>query len=242
MTIGGRGDLIKMEAKTLIETARLQIGIKEYPSGSNKVIYNTWFYGKEVSGKDYPWCMVFCQWVFSKVGITLPMWTASCTELMNAAKKTGTWVTKSFKPGDLAIFSFTDGKTPSHCGIVENADRHSLVTIEGNTSLTSNDNGGCVMRRTRYITNTLGAYRYNFEEGIDMTVDEFIKSLTPAQAHTIMKKAEEHADKIALPTWARTEGYWQKMIDQKVITANTPEGHVKRDELISILGRLGLIE
>lgn len=240
--IDGRGELLKMEAKTLLDVARCQIGIKEYPPGSNKVLYNTWYYGKEVSGRDYAWCMVFCQWVFDQVGIKLPIRTASCTELMNASKKKGSWVTKSFKPGDLVIFSFTDGKTPSHCGIVEDADRHSIVTIEGNTSLTNNDNGGCVMRRTRYITNTLGAYRYNFEEGIDMTVDEFINKLTPAQAYKIMQKAEEHASKAALPTWARTEGYWQKMIDQKVITVNTPRVNIKRDELVSILGRLGLIK
>jgi len=38
---------------------RSQIGVKESPANSNKVKYNTAFYGREVSGSDYPWCAVF---------------------------------------------------------------------------------------------------------------------------------------------------------------------------------------
>lgn len=41
-----------------------QIGIKEYPSGSNNVKFNTWYYGIDVSGESYQWCMVFISWGF----------------------------------------------------------------------------------------------------------------------------------------------------------------------------------
>lgn len=41
-----------------------QVGITEYPSGSNKVKFNTWYYGEEVSGSSFPWCMSFISWGF----------------------------------------------------------------------------------------------------------------------------------------------------------------------------------
>lgn len=231
-----------MEVSEFLKIVRAQIGIKENPAGSNKVLYNTWFYKKEVSGPDYPWCMAFCQWCYAMAGMKLPAWTASCTELMNAAKKSGTWVTKDYRPGDLLIFTFNKNRTPQHCGIVEKADRGSVSSIEGNTSVSSDDNGGNVMRRIRSLSTVLGAFRPTFEEGIDMTIDEFIGKLTPQQAYKIMEKAEAYASTAREPSWSVLEGSWKKMMERKIIDTNTPEAHVKRDELASILGRMGLIE
>ena len=45
-----------MTAKNIISMAASQIGIKEQPANSNKVKYNTEYYGHEVSGSAYPWC------------------------------------------------------------------------------------------------------------------------------------------------------------------------------------------
>lgn len=231
-----------MEANEFLKIARAQIGIKEKPAGSNKVLYNTWFYNKEVSGADYPWCMVFCQWCYAMADIRLPIYTASCTELMNAAKKVRAWVIKDYQPGDLIIFTFNTNRTPQHCGIVEKADKGSVISIEGNTSLTSDDNGGCVMRRTRSISTVLGAYRPTFEEGIDMTIDQFIASLTPQQAYRLMEKAEKYAASTKEPTWSVKAGSWKKLRDAGIIDSDTPEAHVKRDELASILDRMGLVK
>lgn len=55
----------KVTASMIINTAKSQVGTKEVPAGSNKVKYNTWYYGKEVSGSSYPWCMAFVSWVFA---------------------------------------------------------------------------------------------------------------------------------------------------------------------------------
>lgn len=52
------------ELEAYMALAIEQIGITEYPSGSNKVKFNTWYYGKVVSGSSYPWCAVFVCWVF----------------------------------------------------------------------------------------------------------------------------------------------------------------------------------
>ena len=44
--------------------AQSEVGIKESPMNSNKVKYNTWFYGSVVSGSAYPWCAAFVCWVY----------------------------------------------------------------------------------------------------------------------------------------------------------------------------------
>ena len=38
-------------AKELLEVAVRQLNVREDPPGSNNVRYNTWYYGREVSGK-----------------------------------------------------------------------------------------------------------------------------------------------------------------------------------------------
>ena len=107
--------------KDLIAVARTQIGTKECPAGSNRVKYNTAYYGREVSGKAYPWCAVFIWWCCVQAGVDLPVRTASCTALMNAAKKAGMWVTSDYRPGDIAIYDWGGDKVPDHCGIITQA-------------------------------------------------------------------------------------------------------------------------
>ena len=115
--------------RDLLEVAVRQLNVREDPPESNNVRYNTWYYGREVHGKAYPWCMVFVQWCFAQVQVELPARTASCSALMNAAKGAGCWVTRSFQPGDVVIYDFTGKKKQAaHCGIVERdrprRDRH----------------------------------------------------------------------------------------------------------------------
>lgn len=44
----------------LVKIAQAESGTKE--NGTNNVKYNTWFYGHEVDGSNYPWCAVFVSW------------------------------------------------------------------------------------------------------------------------------------------------------------------------------------
>ena len=54
------------------------------------------------------------------------------------------------KAGDIVLFDWNKNNSSDHIGIIEkkNSDG-TYTTIEGNTSLTNNANGGQVMRRTR---------------------------------------------------------------------------------------------
>lgn len=154
--------MTRLEPQTreaVLQIAKWQIGVQESPAGSNKVKYNTDYYGKEVSGSAYPWCMAWVWWVFHEAGFNLRK-TASCTNLTNAYKAANQWVTKNFKPGDIAMFDFTGKKKKTqHCGIIIEVHDNYIVTIEGNTSLTNNDNGGAVMQRTRDLQTVTGACR-----------------------------------------------------------------------------------
>ena len=151
----------------LLEIARRQIGVKECPPNSNNVRYNTWYYGREVSGAAYPWCMVFVQWVFDQAGVKLPVRTASCGALMRAAQSAGCWVTGDYRPGDVVIYDFPGGAATDHCGIVESVDGSRVSAIEGNTSAASDADGGAVERRARKFAQIVGAVRPSYDKEVE---------------------------------------------------------------------------
>ena len=151
----------------LLDIARRQIGTRESPPNSNNVRYNTWYYGREVSGAAYPWCMVFVQWVFDQSCVKLPVRTASCGALMRAAQAAGCWVTKGYQPGDVVIYDFPGGAATDHCGIVEAVDGTYISAIEGNTSSSSDADGGAVERRARKFSQIVGAVRPSYDKEVE---------------------------------------------------------------------------
>ncbi|BAK97359.1 hypothetical protein OBV_01610 [Oscillibacter valericigenes Sjm18-20] len=142
----------------VLKWAESQLGVIEWPAGSNKVKYNDWYYGK--TGCNYAWCMTWVQWVFARANLPLPVKTASCTTLATYAKQHGQWVTSGFKPGDILFMHWgKDKNVTEHVGIVKAVKSGCVVTYEGNTSLASQANGGWVMERNRAYANITGAYR-----------------------------------------------------------------------------------
>ena len=146
-------------AEELLAIAVGELGVKEAPSGSNKVKYASW-YG--LNGQ--PWCVMFVMWVFARAGVALPARTASCGALLRAAQAAGRWVTSGYRPGDVVIYDFPGGAATDHCGIVETAADSSVTAIEGNTAVGNDTGGGAVMRRTRPLSQVVGAVRPVFEE------------------------------------------------------------------------------
>ena len=155
-------------AKDLIAVARAELGVKESPAGSNKVKYNTWYYGREVSGPSFPWCMAFVQWCCDRAGVALPVLTASCTALMVEARKAGMWVTSGYREGDIVLYDWGRDRYPDHCGVVESVSGPQITAIEGNTAVGNDSNGGCVMERVRTEKAILGAVRPCYEEEPNM--------------------------------------------------------------------------
>ena len=156
----------QMTVNELIEIAKSQIGVKENPPNSNNVKYNTWFYGKEVSGSQYPWCAAFVSWLF-RFNQTLCPKTASCANMLEWFEKKGQ-IVKNPKPGDIVFFKYsTNNRRTNHVGIVVSASGKIINTIEGNTSVKSQDNGGCVMQRNR--TSNIVAYARPKYDGLVST-------------------------------------------------------------------------
>ena len=185
-------------ANQLLTIARKQLGICENPPGSNNVRYNTWYYGREVMGSDYPWCMVFVQWVFAQAGVKLPVRTASCGALMNAAKAAGCWVTAGFKPGDVVIYDFPGGAATDHCGIVETElPDYGVQAVEGNTSQSgSQSNGGMVCRKNRPGKYIVGAVRPVFDkekEEDDMVIYKTLNDVPSWYKAAVQKAMDKDA-------------------------------------------------
>ncbi len=161
-------------ATQVLDLAKKQIGIKA--TDTKRCKYNKWYYGADVSGSAYDWCVVFIQWLFAQLGVSDMLYgmTANVGAIALQFKEKGKLVTKNYKPGDLVIFSWSGEpstwisgmKSLDHIGIIEkvNADG-TYTTIEGNTGSSSN---GEVMRRTRYLSQISCACRpaYKTEEKV----------------------------------------------------------------------------
>ena len=79
------------------------------------------------------------------------------------------------------------------------------------------------------------------KEEEEMDVNTFLNSLTDEQAYTLLEKAMRHADTMLEPMWSRTDGHWAKATEKGIINGEGPERPIKRDEVVTILGRLNLL-
>ena len=148
-------------AQDIIAKARSYVGTKESPANSNNVIFNTDYYGKPVSGDNYPWCAAFCWDIFRMCNASGLYYggkkTALCAEAGNWYKKQKQWYSTPAE-GDLVFFKFNRTKNwTNHIGIVSKVNSDgTFMSIEGNTSLGNQSNGGEVMERKRTMENVVG--------------------------------------------------------------------------------------
>nr|DAI73686.1 MAG TPA: putative peptidoglycan binding domain protein [Caudoviricetes sp.] len=162
--------------QNVLAVAAAEVGTMESPANSNNVKYNTWYYGRAVSGARYSWCVTFVQWVLSQCGgsklLNGGKKTASCSVLADYAKKKNQWVTGNYQPGDLVFMNFSNTTATQHIGIVECVKDGYVCTIEGNTSsgdAGSQSNGGMVARRRRAPKYIVGGYRPKYELEVPQT-------------------------------------------------------------------------
>ena len=158
-------------ANKILELARAELGVKEYPAGSNKVKYNESYWGRPVSGDGYAWCAAFVWWLFHMAGASELYFggerTAYVPDLLTWARRNGL-VVNTPQPGDLICFDFNANKKADHIGVCERWDGQYITTIDGNTGTTNEANGGCVMRRRRHKKYILAVIRPRYEEDDDM--------------------------------------------------------------------------
>ena len=225
-----------MKAEDVLKIARAEIGVTESPAGSNRQKY-----GAAYGMNGVPWCVIFCWWCFREAGASALFYgggkTASCSQYIAWAKKAGQWVTGDYKPGDLVFFDFNPkaGDGVDHIGIVESWDGRTLVTIEGNTSMTSQDNGGAVMRRTDHGAYAVGAARPAYaekepeKEGEKMTGKEIYEALT------------EYLNSLPESEWSKEEGGFERAKDAGITDGTSPRGFLTREQLFAVLDRMRLL-
>lgn len=133
----------------IISIATAEVGVCENPSGSNKVKYAEWF-----GLNGYPWCAMFVSWVFDKAGCRLPQINtdkgySSVQSAFNYFTKKGL-ITTEPKEGDIVLFDWNGDNHYDHTGIFVCAyNKDKFISIEGNTAVGNDSNGGQVMRRER---------------------------------------------------------------------------------------------
>jgi hypothetical protein len=136
-----------------LRAALSQVGYEEYPAGSNHQKFGVWFGFDRVA-----WCAIFVTWARFQAGATnVKTALAFQWEWWARARQHGLSITYNPEPGDIVVYHFGEG----HVGFFRrwiNRSQGVFEAVEGNTSQTSDDNGGKVMLRVR----DTGSYRCVF--------------------------------------------------------------------------------
>lgn len=222
-------------AQQLLDIARAELGTKESPAGSNNVKYNTAYYGREVYDglwdTEFPWCVVFLWWCFRQAGAAERFYggskTASCRQLLSYHKRQAV---TDYQPGDIIFYNFHGKATAEHVGICESAGGSSIVTIEGNTGVGNDANGGAVMRRTRSLGQIVGAYRPAYEED-DMDVEK----LTEAQLVRLAERMQAALGK--RPVSGTLAPELQEAVDAGITDGSSPNAFCTRAQAAVMVKR-----
>jgi len=140
----------------LIEIASKEVGQGEVPLNTNKTKYGKWFGFDGVA-----WCGMFVSWCYAMAGkplgnIGFSKGFAGCQTAVAYFKKVGK-TTKSPVEGDIVFFDWNADGRYDHTGIFLKwiEPNVKFETIEGNTAIGNDSNGGEVMRRNRTNKNVL---------------------------------------------------------------------------------------
>jgi len=139
----------------IISAAAKEVGYSEAPANSNKTKYGKWFGFDGVA-----WCGMFVSWCYAQAGKPLPnigftKGFAGCQTAVAYFRKMGKVTAKPVE-GDIVFFDWNADGRFDHTGIfVRWIDALNFETIEGNTSLVNQSNGGQVMSRKRFHKNVL---------------------------------------------------------------------------------------
>lgn len=193
----------------VLSIAKKEVGTTER-GYTNDVKYNTWFYGRKVSGSAYPWCAAFTSWVLAQAGLKRDVdypHSAGVAVLFAWFERKGRIISRTkLRAGDLVRYDKF-----SHVGIFSHYEDggRTAITYEGNTSpgnSGSQRDGGGVWRRRRNI----GLIRYGGRPFYKAAAKPPLGTSSPKKEEGLfgmsIKNAGRRTKDIALP-----KGKW-KMI------------------------------
>lgn len=145
--------------------AVLYVGVHEDPPGSNRgELIDKWLRGAGVPVGN-PWCMAFVHAMFKEAGLNIGG-GASVGNFRDWARAHHWIWAKTGKPGDVVCYEWENDNWPDHVGfihhvatknskivhwngVIEKVHKGDFITIEGNTAIGNDSNGGRVMYRAR---------------------------------------------------------------------------------------------
>ena len=238
----------------ILKLAKSYEGTKESPANSNNVIFNTHYYGREVYdglwGCYFPWCVTFVWDIFRMAGASNLFYygkkTASCFGVQSWAKDQKLTVGRDTgKPGDLILFDWNDNDQPDHIGIViSHNDDGTYTTIEGNTSVGNDSNGGEVQIRKRYLPSIMMVIRpkYDPEDDIQPTPKPILGGTTNVEL-PILRKGSNNKSVHAAMVLMKEKGYYPYTIPSwdNLFGAKMEEGlrRMQKDHNLGVDGILG---
>lgn len=157
-------------AKEIVFKAMSYDGRKEDEKGN--IIFNTDYYGGKVN-RHIPWCCAFVWDIFRMCDASKLFFGGKKTAYVPAVETYAVKTKKTVKKtegqcGDIALFDFAKNGISQHIGFIiyqkENGD---YVTIEGNTSDSSQSDGGTVAVKTRKQSQIRCIYRPCYEKKIE---------------------------------------------------------------------------
>ena len=221
-----------MDYKKILQVLEKEVGYVEGKNNDNK-------YGKAYGWNNVPYCVIFMWWAFKEAGASEYFCggtkQASCTKVKEWAQAHNCWVTKNYQIGDIVIFQWKNGSR--HCGIVQSVCGNKLKTVEGNTAVGNDSNGGEVMLRNRTTEFVLGAVRPTFEqEVVNVDYEQFIKLLNEYRNELRDNDSNSYSEEAR--NWATSIGLIQG-------NGTTPDGQpnymwadfLTREQFITVLYR-----
>lgn len=149
------------QRENMLKVARSQLGVKESPSGSNRVKYTAWY---PMIG---PWCAMFISWCAAKADIPTSVIPkhAYTPSGKNWFRARGQWGSTP-RVGAIAYYNLSGLGRVSHVGVVEKVySDGSFTAIEGNTDAAGGRTGGKVMRKRRKYMGAGGGFGYPKYDG-----------------------------------------------------------------------------
>lgn len=231
--------MVNISANNILEVARKYLNVTEMPPSSNNVVFNTEYYGKPVQGSAYPWCAVFVWYVFKEAGASALYYDgnkcAYTPTLANYFRQNKRFYSTP-KVGDLVFYKFPGSSRINHVGIVEEVlGPNKIKTIEGNTSIGNDSNGGAVLERIRSTNSVVGYGRplydidienpatkiytqkdfvMDVQKALKVKVDGIAGKITLGATITLSKKSNNrHPVVIPLQKYLKQIGYYRGNVD-----------------------------
>ena len=79
------------------------------------------------------------------------------------------------------------------------------------------------------------------QEDEEVDINTLLNEMSDEQAYQLLLKAQRHVATLKEPEWSQEEGHWKKAVEAGIVDGTSPERAMKRDEVIAVLGRKGLL-